>query len=618
MVGLILGNIQHSEYLSIMRRVRSTALLVSIFSILSLISVPVSQADVPTPKGISSELWSVFQETVLLDLEGQKRNFRWTVSPGYFVKGNPTARDTDTLNNVLFYIASHCENIKPGKSASEPSEGVIFNFVNPSDFSKVIPTIPKDVNKSYILWSYYKDRGITKANIVISTEEQDLVYRDYLIRLRALQGLGFYSLTEKPGYKLFALSYDWERSNGLTKGDKELLALYCSTLVRAWDTGVQTQNYINEEYSKVRSSAPSFDNRVTVDGTSQTPNFVFQPFGDLIIRNGVRTVSYRVTDSSDTLIDSGEIDVSNDAFGIREITMNNLSSRKSYVLLLYPKNASGFGAPQRVNFRTGDVSNTGFTSKPSASSSNQEVIDSFNAASDAYNLVLAARKQCSDASKPVDSASRRILSLISNAKICNSEDIAIERAKSSLARLESNLGTSSNNVSLLNELNSLTDDLNMIAESMDAATVYIEDISSIGDSIIELEEKIADLSTLFESYDAILIRLPSTIQSALKRDSTLAAVEKLRNQIQDVDFDFSEFLDGLKSSTYFDLPQPDEIAESLDELDSNLPSDRQISQTISIALKKIPSFYCKKSKTTILPSKNKCLTGYTRVVISKT
>ena len=600
-----------------MRQVRSLIFTLATFCFVLLAFLPLSQANVSTPKGISADLWSVFQETALLDLEGQRRNFRWTVSPSYFVKGNPTARDTDTLNNVLFYIASQCDNIKPGKSATEPSEGVIFNFVNPADFSKIIPTIPKDVTKSYILWNYFKDRGITKANIVISTEEQDLLYRDYLIRLRALQGLGFYSLTEKSGYKLFALSYEWERSNGLTNSDKELLSLYCSTLVRAWDTDIQTQTFINNEYAKNRSSAASFDNRVSVNGSTQNPSFIFQPLGDLIIGNGVKSIAYRVTDSNDVVFDSGEIDVSLDAFSIREIYLKNLASRKSYVLLLYPRNESGYGFPQKITFRTSDVTNTGSSSKPSDSSPNQEILDSYNAASDAYNLALEARKQCLEASRPVDSPSRKILSLISNAGVCSSEDVGIEKAKSSLTRFKSALSSSSNNVSLLNEINSLTDDLNLIAESMDAATVYIEDIIGVGEIIVNLEKQITSLDSLFEKYDLILGRLPGPIQNSLKRDSALASLEKLRIEIQDIDYDFNEYLEDLKSTRYFDLPQPDEISGSLEDFASALPSVQQISQSISVAVKRIPTFYCKKNKTVVLASKNKCLTGFTKVVIDK-
>ena len=163
----------------------------------------VSAAGLP-PKGISTELWEAYKEMGTLDLEGGRRNFRWTTAPAYFAKGNPSAADIETLNRILYNVASNCGNITPGKASVEPREGVVLNFLKPSEFATAIPSIPKDITTSYIYWTYYKNRGITKSEAVISTEETDLKYRNYLIRLLTLQALGFYSLTEKSQYSLFA------------------------------------------------------------------------------------------------------------------------------------------------------------------------------------------------------------------------------------------------------------------------------------------------------------------------------------------------------------------------------------------------------------------------------
>ena len=86
-----------------------------------------------SPKGISSELWEAYKEMGTLDLEGGRRNFRWTTSPGYFAKGNPSTADIETLNGILYNVASNCGNITPGKASVEPREGVVLNFLKPSD-----------------------------------------------------------------------------------------------------------------------------------------------------------------------------------------------------------------------------------------------------------------------------------------------------------------------------------------------------------------------------------------------------------------------------------------------------------------------------------------------------
>lgn len=619
MPGRVIDKVSETEYLYFMRLKHRFSAIVLSGLLLQSISYPASQADTQAPKGVSTSLWSAFTETAILDLEGQKRNFRWTTSPAYFVKGSPSQRDTDTLNNILFYVSSGCNNIKPGKSSTEPSEGVIFNFVKPTEFSKIIPGIPKDVTTSYILWNYYKDRGITKANIVISTEETDLTYRDYLIRLRVLQGLGFYSLTEKAGYKLFSRSYNWENSNGLSNADKELLSFYCSTLIRAWDTETQTQTFINEEYNKNRSAAPNFDNSVTVDGNSSQPKFTLQPYGDLIILNGVKTISYRVLDSSESAVDGGDIDVSADAFGIRVIEMKNLASRKSYSLLLYPKNASGFGFPQRINFRTSEVGSSPTASTPSspAKDASEEVIDSFNAASDSYNLAIAAKKQCTDTLRGTNLANRRIYGIVSKAGICVSEDVGLENAKVTLNRLKSSLGSSSLGTTAINQLNSLTDELNLIAEAMDAATVYLEEIGDVGQWIIDLEREMSDLRQLLEKYDNVINRLPATIQKSLKRESSLLIVEDYRVALDEVQSGFETLMEELGAVTSFDLPEVEDLSAEFDEFISNLPDQNDLSQSISTALKKLPAFYCKKGKVTTLPNKGKCLTGYSKVSIIK-
>ena len=131
-------------------------------------------------------------------------------------------------------------------------------------------------------------------------------------------------LTEKSQYSLFARTYDWESGGQLTSADKSLLRFYCSNLVRAWDTEDQTLTYINQQYDMNHNNQPNFNHSINVIANDGEQRMVIDPDGGQVILNGVRTLTYRVLGKANQIVDSGEIDLSADAFTQQEISILNL------------------------------------------------------------------------------------------------------------------------------------------------------------------------------------------------------------------------------------------------------------------------------------------------------
>jgi len=91
----------------------------------------------------------------------------------------------------------------------------------------------------------------------------------------------------------------------------------------------------------------------------------------------------------------------------------------------------------------------------------------------------------------------------------------------------------------------------------------------------------------------------------------------LRAELDLVQSKLDTFIDDLGTMTSFDLPSIEDLSDEFDNILSYLPNKTGLSPSISIAIKKLPAFYCKKGKLTMLPNKGKCLTGYSKVSIVK-
>ena len=310
----------------------------------------VSDVNVP-PKGISQSLWDAYREMTISELEGEKRNFRSANPLSVFIKGVPTERDVTALDATLNAFSQNCQNITPRRATVLPSAGVIFHFIKSSDFKTVISTTTQ--KNSTVQWWYYRGRGINDAIALISTDLPNDENRDFLIRYRLLQSLGFYTLTASEDFSLFAFSNAWEAQNTLTEMDRQLISFYCSTLVRAWDTEVGSQDYINSIWNKTISTAPNFSQKVMWSNTDSGIKVLVQPDGDQSVINHVTKIGYQLIDTQGVVVASEEVEIQDDVFKTREFLVKDLKSFSVYSLKVYSKNLLGKSPLQSVQVSTG-------------------------------------------------------------------------------------------------------------------------------------------------------------------------------------------------------------------------------------------------------------------------
>ena len=567
----------------------------------------VSAAGLP-PKGIGTELWEAYKEMGTLDLEGGRRNFRWATAPAYFAKGNPSAGDIETLNRILYNVALNCGNITPGKASVEPREGVVLNFLKPSEFVTAIPSIPKDITTSYIYWTYYKNRGITKSEAVISTEETDLKYRNYLIRLRTLQALGFYTLTEKSQYSLCAQSYNWENTGKLTSADKALLNFYCSNLVRAWDTEDQTFSFINQQYDTNHNTIPNFNHSVNVFASGGEQQMSINPDGGQLILNSVRTINYRVLGKSNQIVDSGEIDVSTDVFTQREISILNLTSNQSYVLELYNKNAFGLSYGQKIPFKTEAINQAGSTSETSSQDAAAEVTDAYGSVKDSYESYKVAVEEC--LSHISDSTAATLFKKTKLNGICASKD---KEAQTVLTEADQVIASKRTSSTETEALNSLVDDMNSLVEEADSYNAEVQDSISTLEELFELnqsaQEFTSELTKAINSFQSKLKKLPTSTQATIKKDINYRNLLSLANSNK-------KYLESIKS--ILQRLSTAQNAQALQGLLDFLKSDPSSTadydlETLMMEVSALfPEYVCSKSSTTQLLKNGKCPKGFTK------
>ena len=317
--------------------------------LLSFMPFAISDVNIP-PKGVSQSLWDAYREMTISELDGAKRNFRSANALSVFIKGSPTERDVNVIDSVLSAFAQNCQNITPKRATILPSAGVVFHFIKPSEFKAIISSATSKF--SAVEWWYYPGRGINDAIALISTDITDLQDRDFYIRYRLLNSLGFHSITNSADFNLFSYSDTWESQNTLTEMDRQLISFYCSTLVRAWDTEVQTQDYINSLWNKNISIAPNSDFKVKWSNTDSGIEILVEPKGDQTVINHGTKIGYQLVDTNGLVFASDEIDIQDDVFKTRLFQVKDLKSFSTYTLKLYSKNERGKSSTQNIAVST--------------------------------------------------------------------------------------------------------------------------------------------------------------------------------------------------------------------------------------------------------------------------
>lgn len=571
-----------------------------------------ANADISSaPKGVDVNLWSNFRSIFMFNVDSQNRNLRWTNSPVYYVKGSPTSDDVNTLNDTLNTIANSCTSIRPWRTSQEPNEGVILNFIPTSQFKNAIPTIPESITDSYLYWTYYVNRGITKTEIVIANEIKDKKTRDYLIRLRVLQGFGFHKLTNDSDYSFLNSSLNWENSKKVSDKDREMLIFYCSNLVRAWDTEVETQKYINNPPQVSNNQIPVMTHKVELNITDYGANLRIFPSGGDLWQNQVKEILVQIQTKQGIIVWSQPIEMVDDYFSTRESFINNLESRKYYDIYIYNKNNSGYGNPQKLSFQTGNITTNivpKVATKPSVFSAIQEVTDSKQAANDAYEALKKTVESCNSSFAVSEFKVRSELTALSLNKKCTNilgQGEALWKSTSSIASATNN-STQDQINSAVDDWNAITDKMNQLCEDADAANAEIQDAIDAITRVLDIENANSDFN-LFMQNEMKKLSLQVSLLPTKSKNSLLRA---------------DEYLDLQKLVTYY-IEAANVVLDFRNNRYDIYEANRLLSESDTVfsldALKvdysalqnKLPKYVCVKGKNS-LEFKSKCQTGYTK------
>ena len=244
--------------------------------------------------------------------------------------------------------------------------------------------------------------------------------------------------------------------------------------------------------------------------------------------------------------------------------------------------------------------------------------DAFNAAVDSYNLGKIAKSDCVKAYQSSNTATRRILNLVSGSRICSSQDVLVTAAYQRLLSLDPAKTTVKDPLVLIDRLNDLTDQFNTFAEAMDAGVVFSEELRDSANDLGDVEALIEVLETLSSSIEAVLERLPSKIKNSLYLKPEVVNFIELNNEFLETTEEFKSALSEFSGLSDVDFEALEDFQSSIYLASRLLPSEASMDDAQTNALKVIPSFYCKKGKVLSLPSKGKCSSGSSKIKIDKT
>ena len=569
---------------------RKALALILIFPFLLVQNAAIA-SEPQAPNGISAELWEMYKEVALWNIDGTNRNLKWNRPVPYFIKGNSNQSDTSAINDNLYKIASNCSNIKPGYSSSEPNEGVIIQFLPSNRFKEVIPETPSTATSSYAMYTYYIKRGLTKFDALIDENISDQNYRNWLSHLRVIQGFGFGGLTNNDKSLFFTNQRYATNSIDLAELDMQLISLYCSTLIRSWDSLQETKDYIDGLNSKEPNVYASYSNSLKVTATYYGFEIEVRPRGDLAIENGVKNIFYRVTDLSGNLIKSGNLDISENVFELQTIYIDGLQSNKTYKIALSNQNKRGYGTFQEVSERTINITGTApigaGNSKPVASDNSQAGLDAKNAALTALKAFEASKISCRnfyEGYELSDDDSRKLDFVLNNSKIlseCDSQDADVELIKSDLKT-----------GGFVDDYNNMTDGLNVASESLDAVNAELQDaipdLVKIGSWFENISSGYLKLNENYQIFISKLDKYPTAFKNSILKTSTWKNYVSSIDRYNKANIIYEEKIVGLN-----DLERLVDVQDFLDQIleSENFElKNSEISNTINAVSKLIPKF----------------------------
>jgi hypothetical protein len=330
--------------------------------------------------------------------------------------------------------------------------------------------------------------------------------------------------------------------------------------------------------------------------------------GGQLILNGVRTITYRVLGKSNQIIDSGEIDVSNDAFTHREIPILNLVSNQSYVLELYNKNSFGFGYGQKVSFRTDAIKQASTTSTTPAQDGAAEVTDAYGSVKDSFESYEANVEEC--LSHISDSTAATLFKKTKLNGICASKDKEAQAVLTEADQIIASKGTSSTETEALN---ALVDDMNSLVEEADSYNAEVQDSITTLEELLELNQSsqafTSELTKAINSLQSKLRKLPTSTQATIKKDISYRNLLSLANSNK-------KYLESIKSILLrLSTAQNAQVLQGLLDFLKSDPSstaDYDLDTLIMEVSALFPEYICVKSSTTQLLKNGKCPKGFTK------
>ena len=590
--------------------------------IIGLLNVPLQyvSADIAIPpRGVSQELWKSYQEVVISNIDGGERNLRWRTNPLFYIAGDPTVEDNNTLRSTLFEIGKHCANIKPFITTTEPGEGALFYYVPVSRFKSIIPEVPADVTTSYSWSLYYLNRGLTKFTAVHSTATSQSS-RDMSTQINVYRAMGLRGYTKNLNANMF--SWTFPNSGVITASelDKQIIRLYCSTYSRSWDTSQQTFDAISTAWTK-KSNIPIMSLNIKVGEYKNQLNFAFEFNPSSALDNLVTGIGYNISEPSGSIVKSGQIDISENLFKSYQVILDGIKDGSRYKIEAFPLNATGSGSLSKGEGRAGTQPAPQDSNGSTSGDASAEVIDSRNAAADSTNAAKEAiaafqdaKADCIDVSSEFDVEEQELFDSTSLVNACEELN---DRAATLRAKI---LALDPEKAKTTEQANAITTTANLYAENSDALVAEIQDIT---DSLAATENIFSIISKLLEPlnqlesdvtdpWSAILDRitiLPISSQAVIKKSQNYKAASSLAGQAQKIIQTRDIQLDLLGA-----IDDPSKLNSVVGALGGLKISTNQVAsfKKFSAAINRsIPAYVCQKGSSTVLTSKSgKCAKGF--------
>jgi len=594
-----------------------TLAIIGIFSA----SLQFASADISLPpKGVSQELWKAFQEIVIQKIDNADRNLKWSTSPKFYIAGNPTQDDNYTVQVTLNEIRNSCTNITPAITFTELPEGVLLHYIPVSDFKKIIPQIPPDITTSYAWYTYYLNRGLTKWVTVISSEEKDQNYRNYLTQLRILQGMGLIGATTNKNSNLFSRTYPSGSPLLASELDMQIIKLYCSTFIRSWDTAQQSFDAINSAWTKTINTPTNLLSIKVSEYLGQI-NFKFDFDPSTALENQMTSVEYKISDASGSVVKSGVIDVSPNLFKTYEVIVGGIKDSGRYSIEAWPINSKGGGSVSKASGRQGKSMAPKTTSSTGASDAAAEIIDARKAASDAKDAALSAlseyeryQSDCLEVSFEFNQEIQDLFEATSLSSYCRQLDDEVASLRAKVGALEPVKAKTTD------DANTLTDTANLYSEDADAFVAQIQDFTDelrrTEKQITLLAKSLAQLelveTLVIDPWNSLMERLaliPKSSQTTIKKSQNYKSALSYASQVQKI----TETRDAqLELLALVDSPsQLQPIVSRISGLVVNNAQVTSFKKYLISINKIIPANVCQKGALVVLASKSgKCSNGF--------